>query len=39
MKAAWYEKQGQAAEVLVVGVADDPQPEYGEVRIKVRHTE
>ena len=35
MEAAWYEKQGPAAEVLVVGEMPDPQPEPGEVRIRV----
>jgi NADPH:quinone reductase len=35
MKAAWYEKQGAAREVLVVGQMDEPQPHAGEVRIRV----
>ena len=35
MKAAWYEKQGSAAHVLIVGVMPDPQPEQGEVRIRI----
>jgi NADPH:quinone reductase len=35
MKAAWYEKQGAARDVLVVGKMDDPQPPAGEVRIRV----
>ncbi|HEY0601689.1 MAG TPA: NADPH:quinone reductase [Herpetosiphonaceae bacterium] len=35
MKAAWYEQQGAAQDVLVVGEMDDPQPEAGEVRIRV----
>jgi NADPH:quinone reductase len=35
MKAAWYEKQGDAREVLVVGQMDDPQPHAGEVRIRL----
>src|SRR5262249_26500292 len=35
MKAAWYEKQGAARDVLVVGNADDPLPGAGEVRIRV----
>jgi NADPH:quinone reductase len=35
MKAAWYEKQGAAQDVLVVGKMDDPQPHAGEVRIQV----
>ena len=35
MKAAWYEKQGSAREVLVVGEMPDPTPAAGEVRIRV----
>jgi NADPH:quinone reductase len=35
MKAAWYEKQGAARDVLVVGEMEDPQPRAGEVRIRV----
>lgn len=35
MKAAWYEKQGAAREVLTVGEMDVPQPLAGEVRIRV----
>ena len=35
MKAAWYEKQGAARDVLVVGNMVDPQPSAGEVRIHV----
>ena len=35
MKAAWYEKQGVARDVLIVGEMDDPQPSAGEVRIRV----
>ena len=35
MKAAWYEKQGAAREVLIVGAMDNPQPQAGEVRIRV----
>ncbi len=35
MKAAWYESQGAAAEVLVVGDMPDPVPGHGEVRIRV----
>ncbi len=35
MKAAWYEKQGAASDVLHVGEIDDPQPAEGEVRIRV----
>jgi NADPH2:quinone reductase len=35
MKAAWYEKQGVARDVLTVGEMDEPQPLAGEVRIRV----
>jgi NADPH:quinone reductase len=35
MKAAWYEKQGAAKDVLTIGEMDDPQPLAGEVRIRV----
>ncbi len=35
MKAAWYEKQGPANEVLQVGAMEDPRPGPGEVRIRV----
>lgn len=35
MKAAWYEKQGVAREVLTIGEMDEPQPLTGEVRIRV----
>ncbi len=35
MKAAWYERQGPAAEVLEVGAMPDPQPGPGEVRLRV----
>ena len=35
MRAAWYEKQGPAAEVLMVGEMPDPHPAGGEVRIRV----
>jgi NADPH:quinone reductase len=35
MKAAWYEKQGPAREVLRVGEMDDPKPGSGEVRIRI----
>ena len=35
MKAAWYEKQGPAREVLVVGEIPDPIPAAGEVRIRI----
>jgi NADPH:quinone reductase len=35
MRAAWYEKQGPAAEVLQLGELPDPQPGSGEVRVRV----
>lgn len=35
MKAAWYEKQGLARDVLVVGEMPDPVPASGEVRIRL----
>jgi NADPH:quinone reductase len=35
MKAAWYEKQGPAREVLIVGEMPDPTPAAGEVRIRI----
>ena len=35
MKAAWYDKTGPAAEVLVVGDLPDPTPAAGEVRVRI----
>jgi NADPH2:quinone reductase len=35
MKAAWYESQGPARQVLVTGEMPDPNPGAGEVRIRV----
>jgi NADPH2:quinone reductase len=35
MKAAWYERQGPPASVLVVGEMTTPEPGPGEVRIRV----
>jgi NADPH2:quinone reductase len=35
MRAAWYEKQGPAKDVLVVGTLPDPHPAAGEVRIRI----
>lgn len=35
MRAAWYEKQGPAREVLVVGEMPDPLPGPGEVRLRI----
>lgn len=36
MRAAWYERQGPAEDVLNVGDRPDPVPGAGEVRIRVR---
>ncbi|MBV9892247.1 MAG: NADPH:quinone reductase [Rhizobacter sp.] len=35
MRAAWYERQGAARDVLVVGAMADPHPAAGEVRIRI----
>lgn len=35
MFAAWYEKNGPAAEVLVTGQLPDPEPAPGEVRVRL----
>ncbi len=35
MKAIWYEKQGDASDVLVFGEIDKPVPQNGEVLVKV----
>lgn len=35
MKAAWYERQGAAKDVLTVGEMETPTPGLGEVRLKV----
>jgi NADPH2:quinone reductase len=35
MKAAWYERQGPAREVLIVGEMPDPAPGPGELRIRI----
>jgi NADPH:quinone reductase len=35
MRAAWYERQGPAREVLTVGEMPDPIPGAGEVRIRI----
>jgi NADPH:quinone reductase len=35
MRAAWYERNGPAREVLQVGELPDPQPKAGEVRVRV----
>ena len=38
MKAAWYDRQGQAADVLRVGEVADPSPGPGEVRVRLRYS-
>ena len=35
MKAAFYDKQGPARDVLIIGELPDPEPGWGEVRIRV----
>jgi NADPH2:quinone reductase len=35
MRAAWYERQGPARDVLTVGTMADPQPGPGELRIQI----
>jgi NADPH:quinone reductase len=35
MRAAWYERQGPARDVLTVGEMPDPHPGAGEVRISI----
>ena len=35
MQAAWYERNGNAREVLQVGAMPDPEPRWGEVRVRV----
>jgi len=35
MRAAWYEMQGPARDVLTVGTMPDPQPGQGEVRVRI----
>ncbi len=35
MRAAWYERQGPARDVLVVGEMDDPVPARGELRVRI----
>jgi len=34
MLAAWYDRQGAASEVLLVGELPDPEPGAGEVRVR-----
>jgi NADPH2:quinone reductase len=35
MRAAWYQRQGPAREVLQVGITDEPTPGPGEIRIRI----
>lgn len=35
MKAAWYETNGAAPDVLTVGIVPDPEPQAGEVRVRL----
>ena len=35
MKAAWYERNGKAREVLTIGEMPEPKPGKGEVRVKI----
>lgn len=35
MKAAWYERNGPARNILIVGELDTPEPAAGEVRVKL----
>lgn len=35
MRAAWYEKNGTASEVLQTGILPDPEPQAGEVRVRL----
>jgi NADPH2:quinone reductase len=36
MKAAWYERTGPAGEVLQLGELPEPQPQRGELRVRMR---
>ena len=35
VKAAWYERNGKARDVLTIGEMPDPKPAQGEVRVKM----
>lgn len=35
MRAAWYEKNGAAADVMIVGELPDREPAAGEVRVRL----
>ena len=36
MRAAWYDRQGPAHDVLQVGELPTPEPGPGEVRVRIR---
>ncbi|MGH9222233.1 MAG: NADPH:quinone reductase [Acidimicrobiales bacterium] len=38
MRAAWYDRQGDAADVLTVGDVDRPEPGAGEVRVRITYS-
>jgi NADPH:quinone reductase len=38
MRAVWYDRQGPATEVLQVGTLPDPEPDAGEVRVRLRYS-
>lgn len=38
MRAAWYDKQGPAQQVVKVGEIDTPKPKAGEVRVKLAYS-
>jgi NADPH:quinone reductase len=38
MRAAWYQRQGPAAEVLQVGDLPAPEPGPDDVRIRITHS-
>ena len=38
MKAAWYTQTGEAHEVMIVGTLPTPEPQAGEVRVKLTHS-
>src|SRR4051812_41940432 len=38
MRAAWYDRQGPAGEVLTVGDLPEPEPAAGEVRVRLRYS-
>jgi NADPH:quinone reductase len=38
MQAAWYTQNGEAHEVMIVGTLPTPNPQAGEVRVKLTHS-